>query len=103
MSNDPSRSRNMSYLGLNDEQYDRHCELMGMPIKKWPQSLKTYCEKQDKVMGFCGNAMACWVADWIKAGEQEPFDLTANESAEEEEEGRKEALRLLENISQKRA
>lgn len=60
------REHNMEYLNLDDEQYNRHIELLQMPQRDWPQSLKDHCQKVSNDIGWCGDVMMCAVADWIR-------------------------------------
>jgi hypothetical protein len=66
-----ARESNMEYLGLNDEQYNRHCELMGMALGNWPADLKDHCQGQSEIYGFSGDALAVWVAEYIRQQAQE--------------------------------
>ena len=88
------RKNNKSYLGLTDEQCDMHFDIMKLKMAEWPEELRVYCSEQSKTYGFCGDALACWVAEWLKAGNV-VIDPLANESEEEAEKGRLEALKML--------
>ena len=61
-----TKKHNMSYLGLNSEQYDKHCRLMGMKMSKWPDSLYNHVKQETQRVGVCGDAVACAVASWLK-------------------------------------
>jgi hypothetical protein len=62
--------RNMKYLELNARQYKIHKKLMAINMDKWPEPLKKYLsEKHGKDM-FCGDALMCWVADWIRSSKK---------------------------------
>lgn len=88
------RKNNRNYLGLTDEQCDLHREIMGKAMSLWPESLTDYCKSQASVSGVCGDAIACWVAEWIKQGNtlEDPF---ANETDDEFNAGCNEALKAL--------
>lgn len=88
------RKNNKSYLKLDDDQCDMHLEVMNMKMSDWPPELRAYCQEQSKVYGFCGDAAACWVADWLRAGNK-IVDPLAGETEAEEEAGRKAALEAL--------
>jgi hypothetical protein len=88
------RKNNKSYLGLTDEQCDMHYDMMKMKMNEWPQTLRDYCQAQSKQYGFCGDALACWVADWLKQGNVY-VDPLSGESEEEAERGRLKALAML--------
>jgi hypothetical protein len=61
---------NMKYLELNAEQYKIHKKLMTINMNLWPKPLKKYLsEKHGKDM-FCGDALMCWVADWIRSNKK---------------------------------
>lgn len=57
---------NMEYLNLNKKQYAEHCELMATQMSEYPQKLKDYIERESKKYGACGDAIACWVADYVR-------------------------------------
>jgi len=59
-------AHNKRYLGLNDDQYNRHCELMGMKTTKWPDDLWEVVTETTQSIGVCGDVIACAVADWLK-------------------------------------
>lgn len=82
---------NQKYLGLDDDQYRLHEQLMAQATKDWPQTLKDYCQQESKKYGFCGDALACWVAEWIKNQWNEPDEPG-------DEQGRLEAIAILERM-----
>lgn len=88
------RKNNRNYLGLTDEQCDMHYDIMKLKMNEWPEALREYCTAQSKVYGFCGDALACWVAEWLKQGNVYA-DPLAGETDEEAEAGRLAALDLL--------
>lgn len=57
-------SHNSDYLGITADQERRHEELMAMPTNHWPPDLIAYVRAQSGP--FCGDALARYVADWIK-------------------------------------
>lgn len=88
------RKDNREYLKLDDDQCDMHGDIMQMKMDEWPDELRAYCQEQSQIYGFSGDAVACWVADWLRAGNKlkDPFE---GETPEEEEAGRLEALKAL--------
>jgi hypothetical protein len=58
--------RNRKYLRLNAEQYKIHKKLMATNMDVWPEILKKYLSKNHGKDMFCGDALMCWVADWIR-------------------------------------
>jgi len=90
------RKNNKGYLGLTDDQCDMHRDIMSMKMNEWPESLKTYCQGESKKYGFCGDALACWVADWLKAGN---VVVEPPETPEDEEAARLAALKTLQEIT----
>lgn len=88
------RQDNQKYLGLTDAQCDMHCDILQMQMGEWPESLRHFCGEQSRLYGFSGDALSCWVAEWLKAGNviEDPF---AGESDEDYEKGRIEAIKLL--------
>lgn len=60
------RDNNKNYLGLTKELCDRHQRIMSTPMNRWNKDLIEYCKEQSNIYGFCGDALACWVADWLK-------------------------------------
>lgn len=64
MSPQETRLYGKGYLQLNDTQYDRHDALMRMNMSDWPDALKAYIQAQPGP--FSGDALAVWVAEYIK-------------------------------------
>lgn len=59
------RGRNGGYLRLNFRQELRHDALMSMEMSGWPSELSEHLRQHDKE-SFCGDALSCWVADWVR-------------------------------------
>lgn len=59
---------NMKYLGLDEEQYVIHKKLMRIPMKDWPTELTNYVKTTHGKDAICGDAIACWVAEWVRQG-----------------------------------
>lgn len=59
------RKHNMSYLGLNNKQYDYYEKLMAKKTNEWSQELIQYVRSRPGA--FSGDALACAVADWVKS------------------------------------
>lgn len=64
---------NRSYLGLNEVQYAEHVRLMEMKMSDRPQKLIAYCKQQSRICGACGDTLAVWCADYIKANGEAPL------------------------------
>jgi len=62
---------NKNYLGLNDGQYDRHCEFMDMKMSEWPSDLYEYVKETTQKLGSCGDVIAVAVAEWLKTEDVE--------------------------------
>lgn len=88
------RKANQVYLRLTAEQCDMHMEIMGKAMSLWPESLQAHCKDRASVEDFSGDALACWVADWLKSGNTLE-DPLAKETDEEFDAGCDEALKLL--------
>lgn len=88
------RKNNQGYLGLTTDQCDTHMEIMGKAMSLWPESLQAHCKDRASVEGFSGDALACWVADWLKSGNTLE-DPLAKETDEQFDAGCREALELL--------
>lgn len=65
------RNHNMDYLGLSDEQYTRHEKLMKTKMNEWPMELYFYVANESKKYGMSGDAIAVWVAEWIRQNDNE--------------------------------
>jgi hypothetical protein len=60
---------NAGYFGIDVEWMPLHNYYMGAYFKsgvKWPQELTDHCNEVYRRIGFCGDVMACAVADWMK-------------------------------------
>jgi hypothetical protein len=88
------RKANQKYYGLTDEQCDMHMELMGKAISLWPAALQTHYQEQCVAEEPSEENVNYWVAEWLKAGNtlEDPYK---NETEEEAEAGRREAIKLL--------
>ena len=93
------RKNNKGYLKLTDDQCDMHMDIMSMKTNEWPESLKTMCKQEIDKVGFCGDVVACVVADWLRAGNIFPDDPP--ETPEEEEAARLAALKTLQELAGK--
>lgn len=60
------REANKAYLMLDDEQYDRHQELMGQKMTEWPDDLWHYVYLVQRKHGLCGEVLSAAVADWLR-------------------------------------
>jgi len=63
------KQHNMKYLELDAQQYNIHAKIIATNMGQWPKLLKKYLKKEHGKDMFCGDALMCWVADWIKAQE----------------------------------
>jgi hypothetical protein len=61
---------NAGYFGIPVEWMQLHNHFMKAYFDrgsvKWPQELTNFCEAVYRRTGFCGDVMACAVADWMK-------------------------------------
>ncbi len=62
-----NRKSNQDYHKLSDAEILLHEILMKMPMLEHPESLTDYLNEKHRGDAFCGDAFACWVADWIKS------------------------------------
>jgi hypothetical protein len=67
--NDKVKTGNMEYLNLDQEQYKRFNELMFSNMSLWDNSLKSFVQERCRQVGFCGDVLACAVADWVRQEE----------------------------------
>lgn len=88
------REKNQKFLMLTAEQCDMHYDIVHLRLDDLPESLRKFCGEQASQYGIYGDSMACWIADWIKAGNVW-VDPLADESDEDYEKGRLEAIKLL--------
>lgn len=63
---DKNTKHNMEYLRLNKGQYKRHCDLMKTPMNQYPPKLQEYMKIESEKSGVCGDAIACWVTDYVR-------------------------------------
>jgi hypothetical protein len=60
------RQANMKYLELTSEQLDDWQKIMDLPMNQWPKDLADYLKTNHTGKLSCGDAIACWVADWVR-------------------------------------
>jgi len=53
---------------LNYRQELYHEALMLMKMSAWPPALQEHMQQHEKE-AVCGDAIACWVADWVRAAD----------------------------------
>jgi hypothetical protein len=61
-----NRKHNQQYLLLDDIEILLHEKLMGTSMMMYPKSLLDYLNKNHTGDSVCGDAISCWVANWIK-------------------------------------
>lgn len=61
------RKYNMEYLQLNRKQYKIYERLMQTVTKDWPQDMVNYITEKHGNEAACGDAISCWIAEWIKS------------------------------------
>lgn len=61
-----NRKHNQEYLKLDDIEILLHEVLMKTPMNMLPQSLGDYLNRKHTGDAICGDALSCWVADWIR-------------------------------------
>ena len=57
---------NMKYLELDTRRYAVYRKLMSLPMNQWPEEADSYIRTAHGKEPVCGDAIACWVAEWVK-------------------------------------
>ena len=56
---------NADYFRTLVDLMPKHNRLMAMSMRDWPESLKQAAKAKCDSLGFCGDVLACAVAEWL--------------------------------------